>query len=140
MSWVADAAGGVLELGVEHRVAALDLYFHVVDDGVHVGRCVALGLQLLSVELQRDAAGGIELPGGELELDQQPRRPAGEVVTILAGPRPHDMRHQESDLGRREELAGAAARAFGELPEQVFVGAAQEVGLHVGQAEPVARV
>ena len=35
---------------------------------------------------------------------------------------------------------GALARALGELAQQVLVGAAEEVGLHVGEAEPVARV
>ena len=43
-----DAAHGVLELGVDHGVAALYLDLHVVDDGVHVGDGVAVGLQLLA--------------------------------------------------------------------------------------------
>ena len=58
----------------------------------------------------------------------------------LAGPRAQDVRHQEAHFGRREELAGALAGALGELAQQVFVGAPQKVGLHVGQAQPVARV
>ena len=61
-------------------------------------------------------------------------------MAFLAGPRAHDVRHQETDFGRREELAGALARSFGELAQQVFVGAAEEIGLHIGKAEAVARI
>ena len=53
-------------------------------------------------------------------------------MTRLAGPGAHDVGHQEADLGGREELARALAGALGELAEQVLVGAAQEVRLHVG--------
>ena len=49
MSWVVIWPDCVLELGVDHGVAALDPDIHVVDDGVHVGDGVAVGLQLLSV-------------------------------------------------------------------------------------------
>ena len=84
--------------------------------------------------------GRIELAGDELQLDQQPARAAGVVVAGLARLRPQDAGHQEADLGRREELARALARALGELPQQVLVGAPEEVGLHVGQAQAVARV
>ena len=111
-----------------------------MDDRVHLRDGVALGLKLLAVELERHLAGRIEFARDELQLDQQPGRAAGVVVAVLARPRAHDVRHEEADLGRREELARALARAFGEFPEQVFVGAAEEVGLHVGEAEPVARV
>ena len=131
---------GVLELRVEHRVAALDLDLHVVDDGVHVGDGVTVGLQLLAMEPERDAAGGVGLAGDELKLDEQPRRAAGVVVARLAGPWAHQVRHEETDLGRREELARALAGAFGEFAQQIFISAAQEVGLHVGQAEAVAGV
>ena len=48
--------------------------------------------------------------------------------------------HQEADLGGGEELAGTLAGAFRKLAQQVLVGAAQEVGLHVGEAEAVAGV
>ena len=111
-----------------------------MDDRVHLRDGVALGLQLLAVELERHLAGRIELARDELQLDEQARRAAGIVVAVLAGLRAHDVRHQEADLGRREELAGALARAFGELPQQVLVGAAEEIGLHVGEAEAVARI
>ena len=117
-----------------------DLYLHVVDDGVHVSNGVALGLQLLPAQLERHPAGGIELAGDELELDQQPGRAAGIVVTILAGPGAHDVGHQEADLGRGEELARALAGTFRELAQQVLVGAAEEVGLYIGKAQPVAGI
>ena len=58
----------------------------------------------------------------------------------FTGPRAHEVGHQEADLGGGEELAGALAGAFRELAQQVLVGAAQEVGLHVGEAEAVAGV
>lgn len=61
-------------------------------------------------------------------------------MAFLAGAGTHDVRHQEADLRRREELARALARAFRELPQQVLVGAPEEIGLHVGEAQPVARV
>ena len=40
--------------------------------------------------------------------------------------------HKEADLGGREELTGTLSGAFREFPEKLIVGAAQEVGLHVG--------
>ena len=55
-------------------------------------------------------------------------------MAFLAGARPHDMRHEEAHLGRREELARALARAFREFPQQIFVGAAKEIWLYVGEA------
>ena len=50
------------------------------------------------------------------------------------------MGHEEADLGGGEELARALTGTFGKFAEQVLVGAAQEVGLHVGQAEPVSGI
>ena len=50
------------------------------------------------------------------------------------------MRHEEAHLGRREVLARALARAFREFPQQIFVGAAQKIRLHVGEAEAIARI
>ncbi len=61
-------------------------------------------------------------------------------MAILAGAGPHDMRHQEADLGRGEELARALARAFRELAQQIFVGAPEEIGLHIGKAQAIARI
>jgi hypothetical protein len=48
--------------------------------------------------------------------------------------------HQKAGLGRSEELARALARAFGELAQQVFAGATEEVRLHVGEPQAVAQV
>ena len=47
MSWPVYAACGVLELGIDYCVAALNAHVHVVDDGVHVGDGVAVGLAAL---------------------------------------------------------------------------------------------
>ena len=132
-----DPACGVLELRVDHGVATLDSDIHVVNDSVHMGDGIAVGLQFLPVELEGNAAGGIGFAGDQLELDEQPGGAAGVVVAVLAGLRAHQVRHQEAHLRGREELAGALAGAFGELAQQVLVGAAEEVGLHVGEAEPV---
>ena len=107
---------------------------------VHVGDGVAVGLQLLPIEPEGDLAGGIGLPSDQLEFDEQPCRAAGVVVARLAGPWAHDMGHEEADLGGGKELARALAGALGELAEQVFVSAAQEVGLHVGEAQPVSGI
>ena len=46
----------------------------------------------------------------------------------------------DGDLTRRVELAGALPLPFGELPQQVLVGPAQDVRLDVVEAEPVVRV
>ena len=135
-----DTPGGGLELRVDHRVAARDLHLHVVDDRVHLRHRVAFGLQLLAAQAERHTAGRVALARHELQLDQQPGRTAGVVMARLARSGAHQVRHQEADLGGGEELAGALPGAFRKLAQQVLVGAAQEVGLHVGQAEPVARV
>ena len=67
-----------------------------MDDRVHVGDGVALGLQFLAAELERHAAGGVEIAGDKLEFDEQAGRAAGVVVATLTGPRAHDVRHQEN--------------------------------------------
>ena len=81
--------------------------------------------------------GGVEFAGSELELDEQAGRAAGVVVASLAGSRAHDVRHEEADLSGGEELARALTGTFRKLAQQVLVGAAEEVGLYVGEAEPV---
>ena len=91
----------------------LDL--HIVDDGVHVGDGVAVSLQLLPVEPEGNAAGGVGLPSDQLEFDEQSRRTAGVIVARLAGPGAHDVGHQEADLCGGEELARALTRTFGEF-------------------------
>ncbi len=140
MSNLRKAPSAVLNLGLSIELPRDDLGLHVVDDGIHPGDGVALALQFLAVELQRHAAQGIELAADELELDEQAGRAAGIVVAFLAGPRAQDARHQEADLARGEEFAGALARAFGELAQQIFVAAAEEIGLDVDEAEAVARI
>jgi hypothetical protein len=50
------------------------------------------------------------------------------------------VRHEETDLSRREELAGALSRTFRKFPEQVFVCAAQEIRLNVREAKPITRI
>ncbi|MCY1543699.1 hypothetical protein D9M68_795260 [compost metagenome] len=86
-------AAGLAKLGVDHGVAARQLHLHVVDDGVHLRHGVALGLQLLAGELERHAAGRVELAGDELQFGQQPYRSAGVVVAGLAGLGAQDVRH-----------------------------------------------
>jgi hypothetical protein len=65
---------------------------------------------------------------------RQAGRAAGVVVTRLAWLRAQDPGHQEADLGRREEFAGALAGTLCELAEEVLVGATEEVGLHIGES------
>ena len=83
MSWPDIRPAASLNLGLIIGVAALDAHVHVVDDGVHVGDGVAVCLQLLPIEPEGDAAGGIGLAGDELQFDEQPRRAAGVVVARL---------------------------------------------------------
>ena len=61
-------------------------------------------------------------------------------MTLLARLWAHEVRHQETDLGGCEELARALSGTFRELAQQVLVRPAEEVRLHVGEAEPVARI
>ena len=70
-------------------------------------------------------------------------RPAGAAAGVVDGhPRPgvEDAGHDDGDLARRVELAGALALALGELPQQVFVGAAKDVRLDIVEAEAVVGV
>ena len=136
----AHLAIGRTEFRIDHRVAARDLDIHVVDHAVHLRDGVVLCLKLLRRQPERHLARRIEFTGHELELDQKARRTAGVIVTVLAGARAHDVRHQEADFSRREELAGALAGAFREFPQQIFVGAAEEVRLNICEAEPITRI
>ena len=61
-------------------------------------------------------------------------------MACLAGPRSHKVGQQETDLCGGEELARALAGALRELAQQVLIGAAQEIGLHVGEPEAVSGV
>ena len=115
MSWPVMRPAGVLELRVDHGVTALYLDLHVVNDGVHMGYAIAVRLKFLAGELEGNAAGRVGLAGNELQLDEQPSRTAGVVVARLAGSRPHEMRHEESDFGGSELLARALTGSFREL-------------------------
>ena len=119
-----DAACRVLELGVDHRVATLYPNVHVVDDRVHVGNGIAVGLQFLAMEPEGHAADGVGLSCDELELDEQPCRAAGVVVALFARLGTHQVCHKDADLGGGEELTCALPRSLGKLAEQVLVGAA----------------
>src|SRR3546814_10719528 len=109
-------------------------------DAVHAVDGVGRAGELLAVEPERHLAQRVGPLADELQLDQQAEAAAGGVVGFLARARAQDRGHQEADLARGEELAGALALAFGELTQQVFVAAAEEVGFDVVQAEAVARV
>jgi hypothetical protein len=113
----------------------------VVDNHVHVGHGPGAGLVFLAVEL-----GGREIFAGaqahlfhqhELAFDEEASGAAAGVVDFLAGLGVHDARHHVADLGGRVEFAGALAGVFGELADEVFVAAADDVGLDVGEAEPL---
>ena len=83
MSCVRIFPSGVRKLWVDHRVATGQLDLHVVDDAVHLCDRVALGLQLLPGEFQRNLAGGVQLASDELQLHEQSRRAAGVVVAVF---------------------------------------------------------
>jgi len=61
-------------------------------------------------------------------------------VTFVTGFRAHDVRYKETDFRRRKVFASASSRALGKFPQQIFVGAPEEIGLHIGKAEPVSRI
>ena len=61
-----DPAGGSLEFGVDHSVAAHNVDFHIVNDGVHAGDGVAFGLKFLTAKPECATAGGVEFAGDEL--------------------------------------------------------------------------
>jgi hypothetical protein len=130
-----------------HAVADLDVRLHVMDEGVHAGHGEGGRVDLLAVESERGDFGrqsaatitglavGFQQP--KVALDQQPGRAAAGVVDLLAGLRLQDAGHQDGHLARGVDLAGALALALGELPQQVLVGAAEDVRLDVVQAEPM---
>jgi hypothetical protein len=73
----------------------------------------------------------------QVGLDEQPRRAAIGVIDALARLGIEDNRHKQRHLRRRQELAGAAALAFGKLAQEILVSLAEDVLLHVLQPEPV---
>ena len=127
------------EFGVLEGIPDLDAAFEVVDDHVHIGHGPTGRLVFLAVELERRVA--LLLPllhplaQDEVELDEETGGAAGGIVGVHARLRLHDARDDEADLGGRVLLATAAASAFGELADEVFVAAADDVRLDVAQAE-----
>src|SRR5262249_11832977 len=110
-----ECASGVPKSGVDHRVATTQIDVHVVDDGVHLRDGVALRLELLPIHLERNLARRIEFARNQLQLDEESTGSGYVVMARLTWPWPHDARHEEPDLGRREELAGALTRTFRKL-------------------------
>ena len=135
------------EARVGHGVAQGNLGLHVVDESVHAGHCEGGGVDFLAEEFQRGDLGrellrpvafhAELLDQPQVGFDEQPRRAAVGVIDALAGLGIEDNRHEQRHLRRRQELAGAAALAFGKLAQEVFVGLAQDVLLHVLQSETV---
>ena len=133
-------AAAVAEFGVLERVTDLDLAFQIVDDHVHVRHRPGFRHVFLAVELQRRQRPLSRLGllfHGDFALHQQPARAAAGVVDLHARLRLQHLRHDRSHLPRCVELAGALAAAFGELADQVFVALADDVGLHILQAQPL---
>ncbi len=71
----------------------------------------------------------------QLALDEQSGGAAARIVDIHARSRVHDASDNETNFRRRVKLSRALAAAFGELADQVFVAAPDDVWLHVGEAE-----
>jgi hypothetical protein len=144
---VAQAAVGVGEGGPVQGVGQGDLGLHVVDDGVHARHGELLGADVLAEEPERSDLGrqahGAVLPHAvlfdqaQVRLDQEASRAAARIVDRLPGRGVEDARHERGHLRRREELARRGTRALRELAQQVLVGAAEEVWLHVVEAEAV---
>ncbi len=71
----------------------------------------------------------------QLALDEQAGGTAAGIVNVHAGLGVHDSGHDEADLGRGVELAGALAAALGELADEILIAAADDVGLDVIETE-----
>ena len=132
-------AVALAEFRMAEGVADLDLALHVMDDHVHVGHGPGGGRGFLAVELER---GGFLFPSGlglflqrQLALDEQAGGAAGGVIAGHARLGVHDERHDLAHLAGRVELARALPAALGELADEVFVAAPDDVRLHVAQAE-----
>ena len=129
------------EPGVLEGVADLDLAFHVVDDHVHVGHGPGLGDVFLAEQFEGQRCvfrlfGGLHFClHGEFALDEQATGAAGGVVNFHARVWREDAGHDLADFAWGVELAGALAAAFGELADEVFVTLADDVGLHIAQAQ-----
>ena len=95
----------------------------------------------LAVELEGRVGlfpGGLHFPvQRQLALDEQAGGAAGGIVDAHAGLRVHDERHDLAHLAGGVELARALPAALGELADEVFVAAPDDVALDVGQPEPL---
>ena len=112
-----------------------------MDENVHAGHREGSGIDLLSTEAQRSGLrGGAEFVAeAELTFDEQSGRAAGGIVDFFAGLRIEDAGHEHGNFARGVELAGALSLSFGELADEVFVGAAEKVRLDVLESEAVLR-
>ena len=73
-----------------------------------------------------------------MALDQKPCRAAAGIVDLHARLRFQDASYEDCDFPRRVKLPGCLSLALGEFSQQVLVGPAEYVRLHVLQAKPVA--
>lgn len=71
----------------------------------------------------------------ELAFDEQAGGAAAGIVDVHSGLGVHEARDEEADFGGSVEFARALAAAFGEFADEVFVAAADDVGLDIGQTE-----
>ncbi|MGC3995499.1 MAG: hypothetical protein QM779_15510 [Propionicimonas sp.] len=102
---------------------------------VHLGDGRGGQVDLLAAQPERvGVAAG--LADGVDGLDEHAAGAAGRVDDLLARLRVEDPHQQVHDVARGEELAGLLARGFGELPQQVLVGIAEDVAGNVVGVEP----
>ena len=83
--------------------------------------------------------GRVQFAGDELELDQQPTEPQAKSWQELARFEAESVCHEETGLGRHEELARQLAGPFGKLSEQVLVGKPRKSGC-ASATEAVAQI
>ena len=126
----------IYQLRVPDRVALLDPGVgQPVEQHVHLADGPGAEVLLLAVERQvaRIAPVPLDVMGA---LDQHAARAGGRVADAHPFGRRQQLDDQLDDHPRRVELPALLARVVGELLDQVFVGAAEEVGLgHVIVAE-----
>ena len=61
-------------------------------------------------------------------------------MAFFTGSRAHDVCHEEADFGWGEKFTRALPGAFGKFSQEELVGAAEEIGLHIGKPQAVARI
>jgi len=92
-------------------------------------RAMAKVVGLISCPNRRKGA----MPG----VDEQPAGAAGQVIDGHARLWIEQVRHQDGDLARGVEFPGALPLPLSELPQQVLIGAPQDVRLNILQAQAV---